>query len=103
MMREKSALGLKKRRREAKKNVGGPSRRETKIARLRSEKKRLRAGWLQENENEEEGVRDLYEQLQEDHRKIVRDQRRVDRKKEVRKTRKKFLLGPPMVFRGMRD
>ena len=63
----KERFGLEKEeKREAKKNVGGPSKREAKIARLRSEKKRLRTGWLQANENEKEGFRVLYEQLKKD-------------------------------------
>ena len=79
---------------DGRKEKGGPSRRETKIAKLRAEKKKLRTRWLQACDQEKDGLKALYEELKARHRKLVREQRRLDRRKEVRKTRKEFLNDP---------
>ena len=84
-----------------KKGKGGPSRRDSKINRLRAEKKKLRTRWLQAEDHEKEGLKSLYEDLKAKHRKLVREQRRLDRRKEVRKARKDFITDPYKFAKGL--
>ena len=79
---------------------GGPSRREKTIKKLREENKKLRARWLEAEDSEREGLKALYEELKGKHRSAVREQRRVDRRKEVMRSRKEFLSDPYKFAKG---
>ena len=80
---------------------GGPSRRDSKTTKLRAEKKKLRTRWLQADEQEKDGLKVLYEELKARHRRVVRDQRRLDRRREVRKARKDFISDPYKFAKGL--
>jgi len=83
------------------KRKGGPSRRERKIAEVKREKKRLRKRWMQAEVSEKAGLKVLYEEIKKKHRGLLREQRRVERKKEVKETRKKFLDDPYKFAKGL--
>ena len=51
----------KRRDRNGQRKKGGPSRRETKIHKLRGEKKKLRTRWLEAEESQKQGLKSLYE------------------------------------------
>ena len=95
---EKAASG--KGRGEGKKK-GGPSRRERKIAEVKRDKKRLRKRWIQAEESEKAGLKALYEDIKRKHRQLAREQRRIERKREVKATRKKFLDDPYKFAKGL--
>ena len=59
-----------------------------------AEKKKLLSRWLQEEDHEKEGLNSLYEDLKSKNRKPVREHRRLNRRKEVRKARKDFITDP---------
>ena len=82
MRKARNALALKSRVEAGggnKKGKGGPSRRDSKINRMRAEKKKLRTRWLQAEDHEKEDLKYLYEDLKAKHRKLVREQRRLER------------------------
>ena len=94
-------FGLEKEAISTERRKGGPSRKERKIAAIRKEKKHLKAKWDQAKPEEREGLRNLYEDVKKKHRQLMRDQRRLDRKKERTKCRKQFIQDPYKFTKGL--
>ena len=83
---------------ESKEKTGKPqrknSRRQDKIQEVKKEKKRLRTLWLQADEDEKQGLKELYEEVKQRHRLLLREERRAERRKERKRCRKDFIKDP---------
>ena len=71
-----------------------PSRRSRKLTELRAQKKSLRKRWLNAEGSEKEGIKALYEDIKAKHRVAMRQERRLQRKKERRRSCQDFLKNP---------
>ena len=71
-----------------------PSRRSRKLTELRAQKKSLRKRWLNAKEGEKEGIKVLYEDIKARHRVAMRQERRIERKKQRRRSCQDFLKNP---------
>ena len=70
------------------------NRRTKKLQELRAEKKQLRKQWLAAKPHEKEGLKALYDDIKERHRLAARAERRLQRKKERKRCRQRFLKAP---------
>ena len=94
-------FGLEKEPSSTEKRKGGPSRKERKITEIRKEKKRLKARWDKATSEEREGLKVLYDDAKKRHRQILRDKRKLDRKKERTKSRREFIKDPYKFTKGL--
>ena len=74
--------------------VGGKSRKQRLVEKLRKEKKELRKRWKLSPSHEKDGLQQLYEDLKKRSRLIQRNMRRLKRRKESQRARAKFLKNP---------
>ena len=56
---------------------------------------------IQAEESEKAGLKALYKDIKKKHRQLSREQRRIERKREVKATRKKFLDDPYKFAKGL--
>lgn len=94
-------FGLEKEPSPTEKRKGGPSRKERKIAAIRKDKKKLKTRWDNAPPEEREGLKTLYEDAKKRHRQILRDQRKLERKKERTKCRREFIQDPYKYTKGL--
>ena len=88
------SFGIKEERKKQPTTKRGESRRKRRMGQLRREKNVLRKQWRKAKPEEKDGLSVLYEDLKKKCRKVQRNIRRAERRKESQRTREQFLKNP---------